>query len=175
MTAGMAILVCALVFAAGYIAARGQNIADRATQRLQPHGPPRSHVHPIARPYDQDRARTYYAVEPDTFPGGDQAAARRFLADVRERADTDEKIRSAVAEYQRRVATGEPYEDTTDVAALRERYLANDPTGALHPGGGGVPGRTRAPTATSGAACGPGDAIAGVSRAAPHPPAQSDR
>jgi len=50
-----------------------------------------------------------------------------------------------------------------------------DPTGDAYPGGGGVPGRTRAPTATSGAASGPGGAITSASRAAPNPPAQSDR
>ena len=52
----MAILVCALGFAAGYIAARGENIAaaERATERLHPHGPPRSHCRLVARPYDQE-------------------------------------------------------------------------------------------------------------------------
>jgi len=56
VTAGMAILVCALGFAAGYIAARGENIAaaERATERLHPHGPPRSHCRLVARPYDQE-------------------------------------------------------------------------------------------------------------------------
>ena len=55
MTAAMAILVCAFGAVLGWIACRFEQgaVAERATERLHPHGPPRSHCHLVTPPFDQ--------------------------------------------------------------------------------------------------------------------------
>lgn len=57
-------------------------------------------------------------------PAPDEAAARRFLASVRERIDTRLRIALAVRDYEDRVANDRPYDDAMSAEEIRAHYGA---------------------------------------------------